>query len=922
MKGLRLLVVAAVAGLGVLLSSSAFAQATGDFRSFQNGNWNDVNSWERYNGSTWVNPAPNTPLATEGVVTIQAGDTITVTAIDSIDQLVVDGALALNDTLIITDGTGSDAVVNGTVMMTNTAGRMSLSTVGTPDISFATGSMYVHAANGGEIPTATWATGTTCLITGVTSSSPGNANQDFYNFTWDCAGQSSNLDVGWDNNTIGGDVTVLNSGGSRFRLTTSSHSGTVITINGNVVQSGGSMESTGSSGAATYTIVVKGNVVVTAGSFGVSRGSGGNATWMLEGDLTVDNAQIRSSNSSSRFVFARHDTQNVILSSATYSGSFQYEIDTSTTVVLADGPDGVDWTVNDSLINRGSLVTTGALEFANGSVYMHEQNGGEVPTATWATGSECLITGVTGSAPSNMSQDFYNFVWNCPGQSSNLDWGWVDNTINGNISVLSSGGSRARMTSPGASPTGPNTITVMGTITVDNASFESNGSGSADTITVESHGDISATNGSVFAVSRGSGPMVVWNLYGNLTFDNSETRNSGGAKASFYFAGTGTHHLNLVNPTFGGGGLPTVVMSGATLALDSSVVGGSGAFSVNAGATISSGHASGFGGSLQMTGAKSLSDSANYVYAGTVAQSGDSLLPAQVNRLVINNTAGVTLNGDVSVMDTLWLTNGTLALGTHSLSASAAAGGSATSYVIADGTGSFNINGVGANEAYFPVGTATSFAPAWITNAGTVDTFTVSVNPDDGYALSRVKLAWTIAEKNAGGSNCTLKFGWMGADETTPFAAARATAALIFELAGRTEVGSGTYTRNTSSEPYTVSRGGFTTFGSFAVGDFVGSATAVTENASAIPTVFNLSQNYPNPFNPSTTIKYDIPKASRVSVKIYDALGRVVADLVNSNREPGYYSVEWNAAHVTSGVYFCRIVAGDFVAVRKLLLVK
>ncbi|RKY99822.1 MAG: hypothetical protein DRQ13_01580 [Ignavibacteriae bacterium] len=91
---------------------------------------------------------------------------------------------------------------------------------------------------------------------------------------------------------------------------------------------------------------------------------------------------------------------------------------------------------------------------------------------------------------------------------------------------------------------------------------------------------------------------------------------------------------------------------------------------------------------------------------------------------------------------------------------------------------------------------------------------------------------------------------------------------------------------------------------------------------SLIPKVFSLSQNYPNPFNPTTTIKFDIPKEVKVTLKIYDALGSEVATLVNENMEPGYYKYQWNAAQFASGVYFYRITAGTFVNVKKLLLLK
>ncbi len=91
---------------------------------------------------------------------------------------------------------------------------------------------------------------------------------------------------------------------------------------------------------------------------------------------------------------------------------------------------------------------------------------------------------------------------------------------------------------------------------------------------------------------------------------------------------------------------------------------------------------------------------------------------------------------------------------------------------------------------------------------------------------------------------------------------------------------------------------------------------------SGTPLQFALSQNYPNPFNPSTVISYQLPVVSNVKLIIYDLLGREVATLVNAVEEPGYKSVEWNAAAVASGVYFYRLKAGDFMQTKKLLLTK
>ena len=89
-----------------------------------------------------------------------------------------------------------------------------------------------------------------------------------------------------------------------------------------------------------------------------------------------------------------------------------------------------------------------------------------------------------------------------------------------------------------------------------------------------------------------------------------------------------------------------------------------------------------------------------------------------------------------------------------------------------------------------------------------------------------------------------------------------------------------------------------------------------------IPTTYSLSQNYPNPFNPSTKIEYSLPEASMVRLSIYNSLGQEVATLVNSNLSAGKYSVDFNAANLSSGIYFYRLQSEKFNAVKKMMLLK
>ncbi len=93
-------------------------------------------------------------------------------------------------------------------------------------------------------------------------------------------------------------------------------------------------------------------------------------------------------------------------------------------------------------------------------------------------------------------------------------------------------------------------------------------------------------------------------------------------------------------------------------------------------------------------------------------------------------------------------------------------------------------------------------------------------------------------------------------------------------------------------------------------------------NATVTPKVYSLQQNYPNPFNPLTTISFALPQAGQVNLAVYDLQGRLVAQLVNGSRPAGVHEVTWDASQQASGMYFCRIQAGDFTAIKKMMLVK
>ncbi len=106
-------------------------------------------------------------------------------------------------------------------------------------------------------------------------------------------------------------------------------------------------------------------------------------------------------------------------------------------------------------------------------------------------------------------------------------------------------------------------------------------------------------------------------------------------------------------------------------------------------------------------------------------------------------------------------------------------------------------------------------------------------------------------------------------------------------------------------------------------GTICGSPNSVeTENEKGIPKEFALEQNYPNPFNPSTKISWQSPVSGWQTLKVYDILGNEVALLVNQFLEAGYYSTEFNASSLTSGIYIYRLEVADKVFIKKMTLVK
>ncbi len=666
--------------------------------------------------------------------------------------------------------------------------------------------------------------------------------------------------------------------------------------------------------------------ILTLGSFGV--GKFGLAVNPLVGDY----GSIATGNWSSLSTWKQwNGTGWITAPVAIPSGAVNVFINKGDTITV-DAVDSVggNLIVDGYLKDVAGLKTGGAtVVFDSASTYELAHNGGAVagiPTATWKTGSTCLITGASGSISSttgyNANQDFYNLTINAA-FTANKDLGMFGNTISGMLKINNTGSSRVYLTSPAAGT--PNTITIKGNLLLTAGQFSTNGSGSAADINVDSYGNITATGGN-FSISRGSGPVVRWNSFGDtLSLSNATTQTSGSNDA-FVFAKQGNQYLSLNSVTFGSGSMPVEVDTGATLVMGTNKFEGNAVFAVDSGATVECGDTNGVSGNIATTGTVTISPGASFVLSGAVAQFTGSRLSGTIRNLTINNSKGVTLSDTLKLNGTLTMTDGILMLDTNAVTAASTAGGSPTSYVSTDTAKSYlAISNLGSTRTLFPVGTtAEGYSPVWITNAGTADTYTVHAAMDTATVSGggRVNVKWDVGEGTPGGSNLTMQFGWMASAENSVFSTNRAANALIYYLTDTTDTqaGSGRYSTQFSTEPYAVSRGGIATVGTFGVGNFT--TTGVNE-AENVPLEFRLYQNYPNPFNPTTKIEFTVVKKGMASVTIYNILGQHVATLYSGEAQPGKkYFVDFNGSSLASGVYFSVLQSSGQRQIQKMVLMK
>jgi hypothetical protein len=479
----------------------------GAYRSKATGNWNVVGTWERFNGTTWVN-AVATPTSTDGLITIRTGHTVTVTAVVTIDQTFVEagGQITVNGAnLTLNAATSNCLVVNGTLRMqsandiTNaTAARLIIGSGGT----------YQHARNGGNIPLATWNANSTCEITGVTNTVPGNRNQTFGNFRWNAASQSANIAFGTTIPIVNGNFEVNSTSTFQLQVTTTS---TTFTVNKNLIVTGGTVVLI--TGAANLTVNGIDTVNISAGSLifrtNVSNGtitmnvanafivSGGTVdmsqrnnagsfgTVNLAGDFRHTGGTITETNAAyGIFVFNGSSIQT-FQSGGTVSNDIRYTVNSGATLALGTSVmSGSQFTLSSG----GGLIigSTGGIASAGATGNIQTTTRTYSSSANYIyNGSAAQVTGIFTTTPT----------------ASTLNLLSVDNasgvTVSGSLAVTDS----VNLIS-GVLDIGTNTLTI------DNVAYV--GAGSL----------LSSPTGTVIYNKNSNGQNILVGNYGNLILSN------------------------------------------------------------------------------------------------------------------------------------------------------------------------------------------------------------------------------------------------------------------------------------------------------------------------------------------------------------------------------------------------------------------
>jgi len=654
-------------------------------------------------------------------------------------------------------------------------------------------------------------------------------------------------------------------------------------------------------------------------------------------------------------------TSGVSVDQVTVSSGAQITINTSITLTLANGAATPDMSVSGIIKNAGTINTTGTLVFASGGKYQHNWPGGGVgtiPTATWNDGSVCEIINMDGTGSTTKlqgtSQSFYDFHWNTPLQDQSVYIrGDSFRPVRHDFKIISTGSSNIEVSMVEVAPW---------RLDITNYIQE----------------------GGIFTISRNvtGAPSYTMNISGDFDMSGGTLTTGSFTASSVVFNGSGTQTFSKTGGTLSGT-INYTVNTGSTLDMGSSVITGSGSFTLQSGAGLMTSNtngiaSSGASGSIQVSGTRSYNSGANYYYTGT-GQSTGSGLPSSVNNFT--STGSLTLTNTLTING---IYTGPVQTGTHYLDgyngqdyvymivaesgnlitgfgASTTVGSNMPNKIdrewSIDGTysgnkvvtffwnasedGYFDWSGLSVipsvykgNTEYTQTAFSVNTDPRWVTVSipSSLSKATYLIGPANDQTLP-IELSSFTATLTA---QYFVQLHWVTQSETD------ALGYMIYrsddnDLAHAVQVSpliNATNTTTQVSYSYTDSEvtAGIWYYwlqsldlnGNF---NFHGPVLATVTSdqggeAPEIPVTTGIAKIYPNPFNPSATIKYGLKDASPVSFRIYNTRGQLVQSYDFDMREPATYDLIWDASSLPAGIYLIQMHAGNKIYSSKAVLSK
>ena len=403
-------------------------------------------------------------------------------------------------------------------------------------------------------------------------------------------------------------------------------------------------------------------------------------------------------------------TANVTVDQVVIAAGGTVNINSGVTYTIANGT-GTDLSVAGTLRNAGTVtLSSSSISYSSGGTYQHNYTttAGVIPAASWSNGSTCEIIGYTTntSAPTGM-QSFKNFTWNCPSQTSTINLNGTLTTVNGDLSIVSTGSGELRISNNSS------TINIGNDLLISGGNFGFSVAAS-QTSTVNISGNFNMSGGNFSAVN-GNNSTANLNLSGDYIHSDGIITHGGNSATSvrFNFSKSGTQLFNS-SSTSVLQNVDYVVNSGSILSMGENICYGRN-FTLSSGAGIETASADGISasgsiGNVQSSGTRTFNSGADYTYNGTFAQVSGSGLPGTVRHLRINNSSGLSLDNSTIVTGVLTLSEGRISTGANTLhvsntSTSAITGNSNTSYVIGNlrrsvlPTGNYSFP-LGTNEYY------------------------------------------------------------------------------------------------------------------------------------------------------------------------------------------------------------------------------